>query len=67
MWVRHETTERVVWGGEGRVWTLVSDASWPIVRDAVAALPGDLAHRDGVRARLARGLGRLGGMLNPFR
>jgi len=67
VWVRHETTERVVWGGEGRVWTLVSDAPWSTVRDAVAALPGDLAHRDGVRARLVRGLGRLGGMLNPFR
>ena len=67
VWVRHETTERVVWGGEGRVWTLVSDAPWSTVRDAVAALPGDLAHRDGFRARLARGLARLGGMLNPFR
>ena len=67
VWVRHETTERVVWGGQGRVWTLVSDAPWSTVRGAVAALPGDLAHRDGVRARLARGLGRLGGMVNPFR
>ena len=67
VWVRHETTERVVWGGQGRVWTLVSDAPWSTVRDAVAAPPGDLAHRDGVRARLARGLGRLGGMVNPFR
>ena len=67
VWVRHETTERVVWGGQGRVWTLVSDAPWSTVRDAVAALPGDLGHRDGVRARLARGLGRLAGMVNPFR
>ena len=67
VWVRHETTERVVWGGQGRVWTLVSDAPPSTVRDAVAALPGDLGHRDGVRARLARGLGRLGGMVNPFR
>ena len=67
VWVRYETTERVVWGGEGRVWTLVSDAPSATVHDAVAALPGDLAPRDGVRARLARGLARLGGMLNPFR
>ena len=75
VWVRHETPERVVWSGGGRVWTLVSDALPATVRDAVASLPGDAAPRDGVgggwgeelRARLARGLGRLGGMLSPFR
>ena len=75
VWVRHESPERVVWSGGGRVWTLVSDAPPASVRDAVASLPGDAAARDGVgdgwgeqlRARLARGLGRLGGMLNPFR
>lgn len=71
VWVRHESPERVVWSGGGRVWTLVSDAPPATVRDAVASLPGDAAARDGwgdqLRARLARGLGRLGGMLNPFR
>ena len=67
VWARHETTERVVWGGEGRVWTLVSDAPEASVREAVAALPGDQAPPGGMQARLARGLGRLGGMLNPFR
>jgi len=75
VWMRHEAPERVVWAGGGQVWTLVSDAPPATVRDAVASLPGDAAPHDGVgdgmgervRARLARGLGRLGGMLNPFR
>lgn len=66
VWVRRDGPERVVWGGEGRVWTLVSDAPAADVRDAVAALPRDAAPGTGLRARLGRGLGRLGGMLNPF-
>jgi len=55
-----------VWPGGGRVWTLVSDAPDDVVLRAVAALPHDDLPRDGLRARLARGLARLGSMLNPF-
>ena len=66
VWVRRAAPERVVWSGGGRVWTLVSDAPEDAVRAAVGALPRDKAPDDGLRARLGRGLGRLGGMLNPF-
>lgn len=66
VWVRQAAPERVVWSGGGRVWTLVSDAPEAAVRAAVVALPRDPALDDGLRSRLGRGLGRLGGMLNPF-
>lgn len=66
VWVQRATPERVVWSGGGVVWTLVSDAPDPAVEAVVAALPRDEAPSSGVRARLSRGLGRLGGMLNPF-
>ncbi|MCW2680365.1 MAG: putative sigma regulatory protein MucB/RseB [Frankiales bacterium] len=66
VWVRRAAPERVVWAGAGRVWTLVSDAPEDAVLAAVAALPRDAAPDDGLRSRLSRGLGRLGGMLNPF-
>jgi sigma-E factor negative regulatory protein RseB len=58
--------ERVVWSGGGAVWTLVSDAPRAVVRDAVATLPRDRAEREGVLARLGRGLGRLASALSPF-
>lgn len=66
VWIRRATPERVVWSGGGVVWTLVSDAPDPAVRAVVAALPRDEAPAGGLRARLSRGLGRLGGILNPF-
>lgn len=68
VWVHQATPERVVWAGENRVWTLVSDAPSPAVRAAVAALPGADAPDDdgGLVARFSRGLTRLLGMLNPF-
>lgn len=65
-WVRHDDPERAVWSGGGRVWTLVSDAGPDAVRDALTALPRDAAPERGVRARLGRGLPRLGSVLNPF-
>ena len=66
VWVRHEAPERVVWSGEGRVWTLVSDAPPDAVMAAVGSLPRDAAPRAGLLARLGRGSARLAGMLNPF-
>lgn len=66
VWVRDDGPGRVVWSGGGRVWTLVSDAAPPAVTSAVEALPRDPAPSDGVGARLARGMHRLAGMLDPF-
>jgi sigma-E factor negative regulatory protein RseB len=66
VWVSSRTPERVVWGGGGAVWTLVSDAPSDVVRDAVATLPRDRAERDGLLARLGRGVGRLASALSPF-
>ena len=66
VWVQRAVPERVVWSGGGVVWTLVSDAPDPAVEAVVGALPRDEAPSDGLHSRLSRGLGRLGGMLNPF-
>ena len=66
VWVKASSPERVVWGGGGRVFTLLSDASPAVVRAAVSALPHDKAPRSGMLARLGRGLARLGSWLNPF-
>ncbi|HWG93289.1 MAG TPA: sigma-E factor regulatory protein RseB domain-containing protein [Mycobacteriales bacterium] len=66
VWVHDGAPERLVWAGADRVWTLVSDAPEPAVTAAVAALPHADLPDDGLRARLARGLSRLGSWLNPF-
>jgi negative regulator of sigma E activity len=66
VWVRRSAPERVVWSGGDRVWTLVSDAPEDAVLAVVAALPRDAPPDSGLPARLARGLSRLAGMLNPF-
>ena len=63
VWVRHEAPERAVWSGNGRVWTLVSDAPPAAVLAAVETLPRDPAPRTGLLARLGRGLARLAGMV----
>jgi sigma-E factor negative regulatory protein RseB len=66
VWVRTANPERVVWGGGGKVFTLLSDAPPEAVRAAVTALPHDRPPRTGLFARLERGLARLGSWLNPF-
>lgn len=68
VWWSAAAPQRAVWSGGGRVWTLVSDAPHDDVEAAVAVLPHEaLPDVDtGWRARLARGLTRLGGALNPF-
>jgi sigma-E factor negative regulatory protein RseB len=66
VWVRPSSPERIVWGGGGRVFTLLSDASPDTVRSAVRSLPHDKPPRTGLLARLERGLKRLGSWLNPF-
>ena len=67
VWVRSSVSpQRVVWGGGGRVFTLLTDAPPESVRDVVKALPHDRAPRTGLLARLSRGLSRLASWLNPF-
>lgn len=66
VWVRAGAPERAVWSGDGRVWTLVSDAPAETVRAAVTGLPRDPAAREGVLVRLRRGFARLAALLNPF-
>lgn len=66
VWVRSASPERVVWGGGGRVWTLLSDAPPGTVDAVVTAMPHDATARGGLLARLGRGLARLASWLNPF-
>jgi len=67
VWVRSSASpQRVVWGGGGRVFTMLTDAPPESVRDMVKALPHDRAPRTGFLARLSRGLSRLASWLNPF-
>jgi sigma-E factor negative regulatory protein RseB len=66
VWAHGGAPARMVWAGDGRVWTVVSDAPDGAVTSAVAALPHDPMPEQGLRARLARGLSRLAGWLNPF-
>ncbi len=67
VWVSPGTTERVVWSGGGRTWTLVSDAPDATVQSAVLALPHAPAEQDdGMFARTWRGMSRVGAWLNPF-
>ncbi|MGZ6791942.1 MAG: sigma-E factor regulatory protein RseB domain-containing protein [Mycobacteriales bacterium] len=68
VWVSSGPTERMVWAGDGRTWTMVSDAPDTMVRDAVDVLPHDEAsvQADGVLARAWRGMSRVGAWLNPF-
>ena len=66
VWVRPSSPERVVWGGGGRVFTLLSDAPPETVHAAVVGLPHEKTAKTGLLARLGRGLARLGSWLNPF-
>ncbi len=68
VWVSPGATERVVWSGDGRTWTLVSDAPDSTVENAVLVLPHAplAAGADGVLHRAWRGLSRVGAWLNPF-
>ncbi|MCU1674645.1 MAG: putative sigma regulatory protein MucB/RseB [Frankiales bacterium] len=67
VWVRSSSSpRRVVWGGDGRVFTLLTDAPAEAVSDVVKALPHDRAARTGFLARIGRGLSRLASWLNPF-
>jgi sigma-E factor negative regulatory protein RseB len=68
VWVTGGSPERLVWSGDGRTWTMLSDAPDSVVAAALGALPhtpsrsGDSAPR-----RVWRGMAVVGGWLNPFR
>lgn len=66
VWMTSSSPQRVVWGGSGQVFTLLSDAPVEAVTAAVKALPHDKAPSTGVLARIGRGLARLASWLNPF-
>jgi sigma-E factor negative regulatory protein RseB len=66
VWAKDGSPERLVWAGGGRVWTLVSDAPDSAVAAAVETLPHEALPDTGARARIERGLSRLGSWLNPF-
>lgn len=66
VWVSKGSPERVVWSGDGRTWTLVSDAPADAVTEAVLVLPHTAFVQDGVGSRVWRGMARVGGWLNPF-
>ena len=68
VWVSPGATERVVWSGDGRTWTLLSDAPGSTVEDTVLVLPHTAAAvtDDGVLDRAWRGMSRVGSWLNPF-
>lgn len=68
VWMSRGTPERVVWSGEGRTWTLMSDAPAQAVADAVLVLPHTQTPiaGDSVGSRAWRGMSRVGAWLNPF-
>ncbi|MEO6203905.1 MAG: sigma-E factor regulatory protein RseB domain-containing protein [Mycobacteriales bacterium] len=66
VWVAESSPQRVVWSGEGYVFTLLSDAPVEAVTAVVTALPHDPPQSTGFLARIGRGLARLGSWLNPF-
>jgi negative regulator of sigma E activity len=56
---------RMVWSGEGTVFTLVAECQQPTLEGVVAAFPHGEPGR-GVLNRLGRGLSRVGSWFNPF-
>lgn len=64
VWASTTFPRRVVWSGEGKVFTLVAECQQDTLERVIEALP----HRDrrGLRGRLRDGVGRVGSWLNPF-
>lgn len=57
---------RIVWAGDGQVYTVVADAPPQVVRQLVRALPHERL-ASGFWGRMASGFTRLGDWLNPVR
>ena len=67
VWETGGNPERMVWSGGGRTWTLLSDAPASTIRAALLALPHVPQRvRDNALQRVWRGMGVVGGWLNPF-
>jgi negative regulator of sigma E activity len=65
VWLQGAFPRRVVWSGDGTVFTVVADCP----KVTLDALVGELPHGDpgpGLGARLGHGLARVGSWLNPF-
>lgn len=56
--------ERMVWSGDGRTFTIVSDAPMERLMQVIQPLPMD--EQSGVTVRVRRGLRRLGGLVWPI-
>jgi MucB/RseB N-terminal domain len=57
---------RMVWAGDGMVYTLVADAAPDVVQAVVKALPHGDADDLGMMSRAHRGVDRVGSWLDPF-
>ncbi len=66
VWVAQTSPQRMVWSGDGHVFTLLTDAPSDAVTAVVTALPHDPPPSSGFVARMGRGLARLASWLNPF-
>lgn len=66
VWVRPGVPEQLVFAGGGQVFTVIGDAGHEELLQVVRALPHDVPAGDGTGRRMARGLARVGGWLNPF-
>jgi sigma-E factor negative regulatory protein RseB len=65
-WDSSAVPTRAVWWADGRVWTVVADASTETVRAVVTQLPHDKIPHRGFWGRIAHGLAKLFSWLNPF-
>lgn len=64
VYVRDGVTSRVVWSGDGSVYTLVADAPWETVENVVSELPRE--EDQGLASRVGHGLARVLSWFNPF-
>ena len=65
VWASTTFPRRVVWSGDGVVFTLVAECQ----QDTLEGVVGGLPHKDpgrGLAGRLSAGVRRLGGWINPF-
>jgi hypothetical protein len=62
---KHTYPRRIVWSGEGMVFTLVAECQQPMLEEVVRALPHSEPDT-GLAARLGRGVRRVGSWFNPF-
>lgn len=64
-WVQDAFPRRVVWSGDGAVFTVVADCPQATLDDLVGTLPHGTPG-PGIATRLGNGLARVGSWINPF-